>query len=139
MNRPPKKKHPLGAYKPRPITAHFHPDNRELIEGAWNLVVAGFPITDPMQRHVANCIAYAVKGFHERLRLMHPKGLPLHDGEYHLMVAKPATFFDDYCMTLVIQDICNTTGIGVARHIDNTPSTNPQWGRCPDVTFVKSS
>lgn len=128
MNRPPQHKLPQ---RPRPLVARFDPDNRELIEGAWS---SGEALTAE-QRHVVDCLVHAMRCFELRLNAMRP--WPVEQGEWFFKICKPATFFDEYVVTLVMQSIATQTCRGVALGKLTQPPGNidPKWGCCPDVVF----
>lgn len=86
------------------LCAPFDLNDQALIEGARR---TGRPA------HVAGAIEAAVHGFRERMR-RHPP-LPIVRGELVLHMIKPRNFFDDYCSAIVLQEICDGTGLGLAR------------------------
>lgn len=116
-----------------PYRARFNPNDAALIEAAWKSKTLG-PHARRHHRHVFLAIAQAVRCFHWRLFDLFPNGLPINEetGEMMLSVCKPATFFDDFCMKLVIEDLCNATGRGLARMM----SPNTEGKGTPDVIFV---
>lgn len=117
-----------------PFVARFDPNDERLIKAAWALRTQPGARERGPYRNVIRAISRAVRGFHWRLFDMHPDGLPTdkETGEMELVVAKPATFFDDFAMRLVMEDICNATGKGMARKM----WPNAECKGSPDVVFV---
>lgn len=117
-----------------PYRAKFDPNNETLIRSVWAARRIGPDAMTSYNRHVFLAIAQAVRCFHWRLFDLFPNGLPINEetGEMMLQVAEPATFFDDFCMKLVIEDLCNATGKGLAR----MRFPNPERKGTPDVIFV---
>ena len=102
----------------------FDLNDQALIEGAR---ATGRPA------HVAEAIEAAVRGFRMRMQTRGPA--PIVDGEFVIFVIKPRNYFDDYCMRIVFQEICDDTGLGLARVMSDGPS-NMKQPASPDVEFV---
>jgi hypothetical protein len=101
----------------------FNLNDQALIEGARR---TGKPA------HVAAAIEAAVQGF--RYRMQHRGPAPIVNGELVITLCKAKNFFDDYCMRIVLQEICNATGFGIARHSWEAPA-NQKQPASPDVIF----
>lgn len=78
----------------------FDVHDQALIEGA-------FTTGEPA--HIAKAIRVGTEAFLNRLLAM-PNGLPIVDGRPHLVIKKPANFFDEYVITLVLQQLADEAG-----------------------------
>lgn len=146
-----------------PMQGHFDPDDKDAITSAWDrrkammALESGNPVIirafgkeitamtlsadvdsdEEIEKltHIGACIAHAVRGFYLRLAMRRPMW-KAENGEWFFAICQPATFFDNYIVKLVIQDICNETGRGVKLgRCQPQPNSPPMFGRNPDVLF----
>ena len=104
----------------------FDLNDQQLIEGAR---ITGEPA------HMAQAIEAAVQGFRERLQRLGPQRVV--NGELVIMLVKPMNYFDDYCQALVLQEVSNALGCGVARVMAPGREDLKQLAS-PDVQFIES-
>lgn len=130
---------------PVPMLAHFDPNDETAIKEAWDRCFANYVAgeigvrgafkTTALQEHIADCVAYAVRQFHQRLAIRRPLW-EVKDGEWFFKICQPRTFFDSFVVRLVMQDISTSTERGVALgRCQPGPDAGPEFGRCPDVLF----
>ena len=105
----------------------FDLNDRALIERAYN---TGEPF------HVAQAVENAMAGFRKRMQ-EHPPP-PVVNGELVISIIKPRNFFDEFVISTIIQEICDSTGMGVAL-VKSDGSPNLKQPASPEVEFISNS
>jgi hypothetical protein len=121
-----------------PIHAYFDANDKDLIESSWTNPRLPVP-NESLKRNVRECVAWALSNFLRRLMQAHPDGPPIDPatGNFVIQMCKPATAFDAFVSATMMQDIANMGNRGLDRITLNRAegSTDPDFGRCPDVIF----
>jgi len=86
--------------------------------------------------HVAQAVENAISGFRKRMQERPPP--PVVNGELVISIIKPRNFFDKFVIEIIIQEICDSTGMGVALAKSDGPP-NLKQPASPEVEFISNS